>query len=50
MDDVPAYEWPKVPDPPPGNPYDEDGYCQFCGNGAWKFHSPDCEWADVMGL
>lgn len=29
------------------NPYDEDGYCDWCGNGQWKHHSPDCEWADA---
>jgi len=28
------------------DPYDEDGYCDFCGNGRWKFHGIDCEWAD----
>lgn len=28
------------------DPYDEDGYCCWCGNGKWKFHSPWCTWAD----
>ena len=28
------------------DPYDEDGYCDFCGNGRWKFHGIDCEWAN----
>lgn len=27
-------------------PYDEDGYCCWCGNGKWKLHAPWCEWAD----
>lgn len=27
------------------NPYDEDNYCEFCGNGSWKLHAPWCAWA-----
>lgn len=38
--------------PTPGdglvNPYDEDGYCEFCGNGHWKFHAPWCQWRDAV--
>lgn len=30
------------------NPYDEDGYCEFCGNGRWKFHGPWCQWANAV--
>lgn len=30
------------------DPYDEDGYCDYCGNGRWKFHSPECSWADAV--
>lgn len=40
-------EWPVLPDPPPADPYNEDGYCEFCGNGKWKHHAPWCAWADV---
>lgn len=29
------------------NPYDEDGYCCWCGNGSWKFHMWACRWADI---
>lgn len=29
------------------DPYDEDGYCEFCGNGRWKLHAPWCRWADA---
>ena len=29
------------------DPFDEDGYCEFCGNGHWKFHAPWCVWADI---
>ena len=29
------------------NPYDKDGYCEFCGNGSWKPHTPECAWADL---
>ena len=29
------------------NPFDEDGYCCWCGNGRWKFHMPGCRWADI---
>lgn len=43
-------DWPAVPPPPPADPYDEDGYCEYCGNGKWKHHAPWCKWADVMGL
>ena len=32
------------------HPYDEDGYCCWCGNGRWKLHSPECDWADAHGL
>lgn len=31
----------------PENPYDEDGYCEFCGNGSWKLHAPWCLWQDA---
>jgi hypothetical protein len=31
----------------PADPYDEDGYCCWCGNGRWKHHTPDCDWADA---
>lgn len=30
----------------PDGPYDEDGYCESCGNGRWRYHTPDCAWAD----
>lgn len=33
----------------PTDPYDEDDYCEFCGNGRWKFHGPWCQWADALG-
>lgn len=33
--------------PWPDDPYDEDGYCQFCGNGRWKHHGPECLWQDA---
>lgn len=33
--------------PLPTNPYDEDGYCCWCGNGKWKKHMPECKWADA---
>lgn len=29
------------------DPYDEDDYCEFCGNGRWKYHAPWCQWADA---
>lgn len=29
------------------DPYSEDGYCCWCGNGSWKSHMPHCEWADI---
>lgn len=29
------------------NPYNEDGYCEHCGNGDWKAHAPNCGWADL---
>ena len=29
------------------SPYDEDGYCEGCGNGSWKPHAPNCGWADL---
>ena len=32
------------------NPYDEDGYCCWCGNGSWKLHGPECGWADAHEL
>lgn len=32
----------------PHNPYDEDGYCYYCGNGSWKHHMPHCLWADLL--
>ena len=32
------------------DPYGEDGYCCWCGNGNWKHHAPWCEWADAKGL
>lgn len=28
------------------NPYGEDGYCCWCGNGHWKLHAPWCDWQD----
>lgn len=41
-------EWPGKPASGwPTNPYDEDGYCDFCGNGSWKYHAPWCRWADA---
>lgn len=30
----------------PRDPFDVDGYCIFCGNGSWKYHMPECQWAD----
>lgn len=33
--------------PPPSDPYGEDGYCCWCGNGRWKSHFPGCVWADA---
>ena len=30
------------------SPYDEDGYCEFCGNGHWKHHAPWCTWQDLV--
>jgi hypothetical protein len=30
--------------------YDEDGYCVCCGNGRWKFHTPDCALRDALDL
>jgi hypothetical protein len=30
-----------------GHLYSEDGYCQACGNGFWKYHMPDCEIAEL---
>lgn len=44
--DGPYEGWPVLPDPPPADPYDEDGYCWFCGYGSWKNHGVFCEWAD----
>lgn len=41
-------EWPDLPDPHPADPYDEDGYCEFCGNGRWKPHAPWCKWQDAV--
>lgn len=41
-----AEDWPALPSPPPKDPFDEDGYCAYCGNGSWKFHAPWCSWAD----
>ncbi len=26
------------------DPYDEDRYCHFCGNGDWKLHASWCLW------
>lgn len=40
--------FPPCPLIPPVNPFDEDGYCDFCGNGRWKFHAPWCAWQDRM--
>lgn len=40
--------FPPCPIPPPDNPYDEDHYCDFCGNGSWKYHAPWCAWQDVV--
>lgn len=28
-------------------PFDEDGYCEFCGNGRWKPHTPWCIWDEL---
>lgn len=39
--------FPPCPIPPPDDPYDEDGYCVFCGNVDGKHHAPWCAWADV---
>lgn len=36
-----------LPEPIPADPYDEDGYCLWCGNGKWKHHAPPCVWADA---
>lgn len=30
------------------DPFDEDGYCGFCGNGRWKHHGPECRWQDAV--
>ena len=43
-----ASEWPDLPDPLPADPFDEDGYCEFCGNGRWKYHAPWCKWRDAV--
>lgn len=37
-----------VPEDGLADPYDEDGYCEFCGNGRWKAHGPWCQWADLV--
>lgn len=37
---MPAEGWPE-------DPHDEDGYCEFCGNGGWKLHAPWCQWQDA---
>ncbi len=29
------------------DPFDEDGYCDFCGNGSWKSHAPWCLWQEL---
>jgi len=31
----------------PKDPYDEDGYCEYCGNGSWRYHALWCAWADA---
>lgn len=36
-----------LPSPIPEDPYDEDRYCEWCGNGDWKHHGPECVWADA---
>lgn len=36
-----------IPTQDVGNPYSEDGYCCWCGNGSWKGHMPGCTWADI---
>lgn len=41
-------EWPDLPEPRPADPYDEDGYCDYCGNGRWKHHTPWCKWQDAV--
>lgn len=41
-------DWPDVPQPRPVDPFDEDGYCEFCGNGHWKHHAPWCKWQDAV--
>lgn len=43
-----AAEWPDLPNPRPADPFDQDGYCEFCGNGRWKYHAPWCKWQDVV--
>ena len=46
---TPGSEWPgEPPEGWPDDPYDEDGYCEFCGNGRWKYHAPWCGWADAQ--
>lgn len=37
----------QIPTQDVANPYSEDGYCCWCGNGSWKFHMPGCTWADI---
>lgn len=39
---------PLAPDPlTESDPYSEDGYCCWCGNGSWKSHMYGCLWADT---
>jgi hypothetical protein len=35
-------------DDTPAWAYDEDGYCNCCGNGNWKHHMPTCELRDLI--
>ena len=39
--------WPPLGGAIPADPYDEDRYCVWCGNGDWKPHAPECAWADA---
>lgn len=45
-----AIDWGDLGFPTPtdlSDPYDEDDYCEFCGNGRPKYHAPWCQWADA---
>jgi hypothetical protein len=28
----------------PSDPYDDEGYCEYCGNDLWQQHGPECAW------